>query len=67
MRVFQIDPTQDARWVEFVEKHATASVFHTVGWLSALRETYDYEPVAFTTSPPNEGLHNALVFCSVKS
>ncbi|HTT22827.1 MAG TPA: GNAT family N-acetyltransferase [Candidatus Sulfotelmatobacter sp.] len=67
MRFYQIDPTQDARWTEFVRRHPKASVFHTVGWLKALRRTYGYEPVAFTTSSPNGELQNGLVFCRVKS
>jgi Acetyltransferase (GNAT) domain len=67
MRFYQIDPTQDARWTEFIGKHPNASVFHTVGWLNALRWTYGFEPVAFTTSPPTGELKNALVFCRVQS
>lgn len=67
MRFYQIDPTQDARWAEFVGRHPNASLFHTVGWLKALRWTYGYEPVAFTTSPPTGELKNGLVFCRVKS
>jgi len=67
MRFFQIDPTHDVRWAEFVERHPKASVFHTVGWLKALRRTYGYEPVAFTTSSPSGELKNGLVFCRVKS
>ena len=67
MRVYQIDPIQDARWAEFVARHPKASVFHTVPWLKALRKTYGYEPVAFTTSPPTGALQNGLVFCRVKS
>lgn len=67
MRVYQVDPTKDARWSEFVEQHPKASVFHTVGWLQALRRTYGYEPVVFTTSPPNDELKNGLVFCCVRS
>jgi hypothetical protein len=50
-----------------VERHPNASVFHTVAWLQALRNTYGYEPVAFTTSPPTGELKNGLVFCRVKS
>jgi hypothetical protein len=42
-------------------------VFHTVGWLTALRRTYGYEPVAFTTSSPAGELENGLVFCHVNS
>jgi len=67
MRFYQIDPTSDARWAELVQKHPKASVFHTVGWLKALRCTYGYEPVAFTTSSPTSELKNGLVFCRVKS
>jgi hypothetical protein len=64
---YQLDPTQDQRWSEFVERHPKASIFHSVGWLKALRRTYGYEPVAFTTSPPTGALKNGLVFCRVKS
>ncbi len=67
MRVYQTDPTIDARWAEFVERHPRASVFHTVGWLKALQRTYGYEPVAFTTSSPTDDLKNGLVFCRINS
>jgi hypothetical protein len=42
-------------------------VFHTRGWISALNANYGYAPIAFTTSPPNEPLTNALLFCKVSS
>jgi lipid II:glycine glycyltransferase (peptidoglycan interpeptide bridge formation enzyme) len=67
MECYQIDPMQDARWAEFVGIHPNASVFHSIGWLNTLRSTYGYEPVVFSTSPPNEKLKNGLVFCRVKS
>lgn len=67
MRVYQIDPTKDPRWAQLVERHPHASVFHSVGWLQALRRTYRYEPVVFTTSPPTSALQNGLVFCRVES
>jgi lipid II:glycine glycyltransferase (peptidoglycan interpeptide bridge formation enzyme) len=67
MKFYEIDPVQDARWAEFVEKHPKASVFHTVGWLKALRSTYGYEPVVFTTSSSTGELTNGLLFCRVKS
>jgi Acetyltransferase (GNAT) domain len=67
MTFYQIDPAQDPRWAELLERHSSASVFHTAGWLKALRDTYGYEPVAFTTSSPAAELNNALVFCAVKS
>lgn len=67
MKIYQIDPTTDARWAELVDRHPRASVFHTCGWLRTLRNTYGYEPIAFTTSPPTGDLENGIVFCRVKS
>lgn len=64
---YQLDPIQDPRWAELVEKHPKASVFHSVAWLQALRRTYGYEPVAFTTSPPTGELKNGIVFCRINS
>lgn len=62
-----INPLRDDRWTEFVDRHPNSSVFHTIGWLNALRTTYGYEPVAFTTSAPSEKLTNAVLFCAVRS
>jgi hypothetical protein len=67
MSFYQIDPLSDARWADLVQKHPKASVFHTVGWLKALRRTYGYQPVVFTTSSPTGELKNGLVFCHVNS
>lgn len=64
---YQLDPIGDTRWGEFVRKHAKASVFHTIGWLEALRLTYGYKPVVFTTSPPDRELENGMVFCRIDS
>lgn len=62
-----IDPLTDSRWTEFVEAHPRASIFHTTSWLEALRRTYGYEPVVYTTSPPGAKLRNGLAFCQVES
>jgi hypothetical protein len=67
MRVYQIDPIQDARWAELVERHPKASVFQSVGWLEALRRTYGFSPLVFTTSRLNGPLENGLVFCHIHS
>lgn len=64
---YRIDPLQDARWEEFLQTHPRASIFHTSGWLEALRRTYGYEPVVFTTSPPSQQLANGIVFCRINS
>jgi len=65
--LYQIDPVGDSRWAEFLEKHPCASVFHTRGWLEALRRTYDYEPIAYTSSSPGGEIRNGLVFCRIYS
>ena len=67
MPVFVICPLTDPRWDELLSWHPRAGVFHTSKWLSALRETYGYEPIAFTTSPASAPLSNGIVFCKVRS
>jgi CelD/BcsL family acetyltransferase involved in cellulose biosynthesis len=61
-----IDPLTDDRWVELVERHPQASVFHTRGWLDSLRRTYGYEPYVLTTTA-NRPLRDGLVVCRVKT
>lgn len=65
--IYQINPLTDPRWKKLVEQHPKASVFHTVNWLECLQRTYEYEPVAYTTSSPAEELANGVVFCRVES
>ena len=65
--VWAINPLEDDRWPGFIARHPDASVFHTRGWLASLQATYGYEPLAFTTSPLEETLTNALLFCVVRS
>lgn len=67
MKLYELDPCKDARWPRFLEYHPSASVFHTPGWLEALRRTYGYEPLVYTTSPPGKELVNGQVFCRVNS
>lgn len=67
MLLHRVDPTSDPRWAELVQKHPKASVFHTVGWLRALRRTYGYQPIVFTTSPSTGELRNGLAFCQINS
>jgi Acetyltransferase (GNAT) domain len=64
---YPLDPIQDPRWDSLVQSHSKASVFHTVAWLRALRSTYGYKPVVFTTSPPTRELRNGIVFCDIHS
>lgn len=67
MTIHKLDPLTDSRWVRFVENHPFACAFHSRGWMEALRKTYDYEPVVYTTTPPGEELTNGIPFCRVSS
>lgn len=67
MSVYKLNPLQDLRWQRFVDRHPHGSLFHTTLWLEALRRTYGYEPVVYTTSPPGKELLNGLVFCRIRS
>ena len=67
MGVYEIDPLTDDRWPDLLERHSRASVFHTRSWLGALKRTYAYEPVAYTTSAPGTPLANGWVFCHIQS
>lgn len=65
--IFQIDPLADARWPILLERSPHASLFHSPQWLSALKSTYGYLPIAYTTSPPGSPLQNGWVFCEIHS
>jgi hypothetical protein len=65
--IYKIDPLADSRWQTLVDCHPNASVFHTTGWLEAVRRTYGYKPVVFTTSSPTHELKNGLLFCRIRS
>jgi CelD/BcsL family acetyltransferase involved in cellulose biosynthesis len=65
-RVVLVDPLADPRWDDLLLRHPRASVFHTSGWLAALRRTYGYEPLAVTTTAEGP-LANGLVACRVRT
>jgi CelD/BcsL family acetyltransferase involved in cellulose biosynthesis len=65
--VYTINPLEDPRWTSFVETHLRSSVFHTTSYLDALRRTYGYQPIVYTTSLPGQPLANGVVLCRVSS
>lgn len=67
MPVYKFNPLQDERWSHFLGINPRASVFHTRPWLAALRKTYGYEPVVYTTSPPDQELRDGIIMCQVES
>ena len=66
MRIFELDPTTDPRWPIFLAEQPNAGIFHTQGWLTALRLTYGYRPLAFATGD-DSSLKHAVVFCENRS
>ena len=66
-QIYKIDPLVDERWLRLVERHPGASVFHTAGWLEALRGTYGFQPIVFTTTPPGQDIENGMAFCRIRS
>ena len=67
MAVYALDPLSDSRWDELLQHNRRASVFHSRGWLSALREAYGYHPIAFSTSAADRPLENGLLCCEIRS
>lgn len=65
--LFKIDPLSDSRWETFLSRHPEASVFHSRPWLEALRRTYGYEALSYSTSAPGEPLRDSLLFCQVQN
>ena len=59
------DPITERGWSDLLERHPSASIFHSVGWLNALRQTYGYQPFVVTTSS-GAAFENGLVACRVK-
>jgi CelD/BcsL family acetyltransferase involved in cellulose biosynthesis len=59
------NPVENPRWSALVNTHPAASIFHSPGWLGALRLTYGYEPFVITTSP-GPALENGIVASRVK-
>jgi CelD/BcsL family acetyltransferase involved in cellulose biosynthesis len=62
-----LDPLTDPRWRELVQRDARATAFHTPEWLDALRRTYGFVPVVFTTDGARDDLRSAIPFCTVAS
>ena len=59
------DPIDNPGWLDLLEHHPAASIFHSPGWLNALQQTYGYAPFVVTTSR-GPTLENGLVACHVK-
>src|SRR5947208_5562984 len=67
MVIARIDPGSDRRWETVVENRPDAGIFHTSGWLEALRRTYGFEPVVYAATDQANGLVNGIPFCLIRS
>jgi len=67
MKLYCVDPMEDPRWSAFLDRDLNASIFHSAEWLKALRKTYGYEAVVYTTSAPEQVLNGGLLFCHIDS
>jgi CelD/BcsL family acetyltransferase involved in cellulose biosynthesis len=67
IEIHEVSPLADRRWPQMLKSHSNTSVFHSVEWLRALQQTYGYEPLAYSSTPPDAPLSNVVVFCRVKS
>ncbi len=67
MTIDRVDPLQDPRWSDLIDRSPASSVFHSPSWLKALQRTYGYEPMALTDARPGEPIRNALLCCRVTS
>jgi hypothetical protein len=67
MTFYEVDPLQDPRWPELLERDSRSSVFHTCQWLRALRRTYGFESVVLTTTEPNTELTDGILLTRINS
>src|SRR5690349_10555944 len=67
MSIHNINPIEDPRWADLVDRHPRASAFHSAGWLRAIRQTYGYDVIAYTSSAGTGPLEDGLPFCHVNS
>ena len=65
--ILELDPSSDARWLSFVSRHARATVFHSLPWLEALRQTYGYRSIAFGRVSRSGELLGGVLFCEIRS
>ncbi len=62
-----LDPREDRRWSDFLQRNPQASVFHTPAWSSALSQTYRYRPFVFTSAQAGQPLADGLICCEINS
>jgi CelD/BcsL family acetyltransferase involved in cellulose biosynthesis len=60
LRVVDIDPSQDARWDQFVIAHPDGLVFHHSAWLRTLAREYDHGSIALAAEDSRGRLHGIL-------
>lgn len=59
-RVEAVDPSQDARWDPYVERHPDGLVYHHSGWLRALASEYGRAPLGLVVADEGGRLRGVL-------
>ena len=65
-RIEVLDPCTSPRWLEFVERHPDATIFHHPVWLKMLKRTYKYEAFAICLQE-RDHIETGIPFMEVKS
>jgi Acetyltransferase (GNAT) domain len=63
-RIGVIDPVADSRWLDFINSHSQAGIFHHPAWLALLRDCYKWKTYALCIEQDG-GLVAGIPFCEV--
>jgi CelD/BcsL family acetyltransferase involved in cellulose biosynthesis len=66
-RTCVVDPVDDPRWSDLVERSPDASIFHHPLWLRLVRDTYRYPMFAVCVSDAAGKLSNGLPIATIRS
>jgi CelD/BcsL family acetyltransferase involved in cellulose biosynthesis len=62
-----VDPLADPRWRPLAENHPRGGIFHSPGWLTALRRSFGFPALAIVGRGAGADLERALLLCRVGS
>lgn len=65
--VLELTEPESGQWRELVSRHPGAGIFHTPGWMLALRRTFGYEPLILAREGADGELREGIPFFRVAS
>jgi hypothetical protein len=66
MRIERSNNVDNERWLQFVESHPDASIYHHPLWVKSLVETYGYQPVYYLATDDEGRIQAGIPFLLVK-